>query len=119
METDVLGHTIRGVLSQEQEEKWKPITFLLRIIQIAKRNYKIYNKALLVIVEALTKWRQYLLDTTKKFKVWTDHIMILFCNTFEERQTQLQIFCQERIKWIPKTVTRTSRYLKTSYKQGG
>ena len=36
---------------------------------IAKRNYKIYNKELLAIVEALTKWRQYLLDTIEKFKI--------------------------------------------------
>jgi len=42
-------------------------------MQIAERNYKIYNKELLGIVEALTKWRQYLLDVTEKSKVWTDH----------------------------------------------
>ena len=42
-------------------------------MQLAKRNYKIYNKELLVIVKALTKWRQYLLDVTEKFEVWTDH----------------------------------------------
>jgi len=30
---------IRRVLSQEQEEKWKSIAFLSRIIQPAKRNY--------------------------------------------------------------------------------
>jgi len=36
-------------------------------------NYEIYDKKLLAIVEALIKWRQYLLDTTEKFEVWTDH----------------------------------------------
>jgi len=25
------------------------------------------------IVEAITKWKQYLLDATEKFEVWTDH----------------------------------------------
>ena len=39
----------------------------------ASRNYKIYNKELLAIVEALTKWRQYILDTIEKFEAWTDH----------------------------------------------
>ena len=43
------------VLSQEQEGKWKPIVFLSRTIQTAKRNYKIYDKELLAIVEALIK----------------------------------------------------------------
>jgi len=42
-------------------------------MQLVERNYKIYDKELLAIVEALTKWRQYLLDTTEKFEVWTDH----------------------------------------------
>ena len=69
VETDVLGHTIGGVLSQEQDGKWKPIAFLSRTMQPAERNYEIYNKELLVIVEALTKWRQYLLDTKESFEV--------------------------------------------------
>ena len=56
-------------LSQEQEEKWKPIAFLSKTMQPAERNYEIYDKELLAIVEALTKWRQYLLDAMEKFKV--------------------------------------------------
>jgi len=39
----------------------------------AERNYEIYNKELLAIVEALDKWQQYLLDAVEKFEVWTDH----------------------------------------------
>ena len=55
VETDVSEHVIKGVLSQKQEEKWKPITFLSRKIQTVERNYKIYDKELLAIVEALIK----------------------------------------------------------------
>ena len=73
VETDTSGHAIGGVLSQEQEGKWKPIAFLSRTMQLAKQNYKIYDKELLVIVDALIKWRQYLLDAKKPFEVWTDH----------------------------------------------
>ena len=60
VETDASGHAIGGVLSQEQEGKWKPIAFLSRTIQPVERNYEIYDKKLLAIVKALTKWRQYL-----------------------------------------------------------
>jgi len=60
-------------LSQEQEGKWKPIAFLSKIMQPAESNYEIYDKKLLAIVEALTKWRQYLLDVMEPFKIWTDH----------------------------------------------
>jgi len=42
-------------------------------MQPVERNYEIYNKELLVIVEALTKWRQYLLDTMEYFEIWMDH----------------------------------------------
>ena len=73
VETDASGHAIGGVLSQEQEGKWKPIAFLSRTMQPAERNYEIYDKELLEIVEALSKWRQYLLDTAETFEIWTDH----------------------------------------------
>jgi len=73
VETDASGHAIGGVLSQEQEGKWKPIAFLSRMMQPAERNYEIYDKELLAIVEALAKWRQYLLDVVEAFEIWTDH----------------------------------------------
>ncbi len=52
---DALGHIIGEVLSQEQDRKWKPIAFLSRMMQPTERNYEIYNKELLAIVEALAK----------------------------------------------------------------
>ena len=57
VETVTSEHAIEGVLSQEQDRKWKPIVFLSRTMQPAEQNYEIYNKELLVIVEALAKWR--------------------------------------------------------------
>ncbi len=47
--------------------------FLSRTMQPAEQNYEIYDKELLAIVEALTKWRQYLLDAVETFEIWTDH----------------------------------------------
>ena len=57
VETDASGYAIGGVLSQEQDGKWKPIVFLLRTMQPVERNYEIYNKELLAMVESITKWR--------------------------------------------------------------
>ena len=57
VETDTSGYAIGRVLSQEQEGKWKLIAFLSRTMQPVERNYEIYDKKLLAIVEALTKWR--------------------------------------------------------------
>ena len=42
-------------------------------MQLAEWNYEIYDKEQLAIVEALTKWRQYLLDAKELFEVWMDH----------------------------------------------
>jgi len=55
VEMDTSGYAIGGVLSQEQEGKWKPIAFLSRTMQPVEMNYEIYDKKLLAIVEALTK----------------------------------------------------------------
>ena len=73
VETNASDYAIGGVLSQEQDRKWKLIVFLSRTMQPAERNYEIYDKKLLAIVETLTKWRQYLLDTLETFKIWMDH----------------------------------------------
>ena len=69
VEVDASEHVIGGVLSQKQEDKWKPVAFLLRTMLSAERNYEIYDKELLAIVEALDKWQQYLLDVAEKFEV--------------------------------------------------
>ena len=42
-------------------------------MKLVERNYEIYNKELLLIVKALTKWQQYLLDAIEPFEIWTDH----------------------------------------------
>ena len=73
VETDALGHAIGRVLSQEQEGKWEPIAFLSRTMQSVEWNYEIYDKDLLAIVKALSKWQQYLLDAAETFEIWTDH----------------------------------------------
>ncbi len=45
-------------------------------MQPVERNYEIYDKELLAIVEALTKWKQYLLDAIEKFKVsWKSQVL--------------------------------------------
>ena len=42
-------------------------------MQPVEWNYEIYDKELLTIVEALAKWRQYLLDAVETFEIWTDY----------------------------------------------
>jgi len=54
LETDALGYAIRGVLLQLQEDNsWRPITYLSKAMNKTKRNYKIYDRELLAITEEL------------------------------------------------------------------
>ena len=64
LETNVLGYTIEGVLSQQQEDNsWKLIAYLSRAMNETERNYEIYDWELLVIMEGLKQWWQYLIGS--------------------------------------------------------
>ena len=113
METDASEHAIGGVLFQEQDGKWKLIAFLSRTMQLAEQNYEIYNKELLAIVEALTKWRQYLLNAREPFEVWIDHENLKYFrepHKLNGRQAQWYLKLQDynfTLKYIPgKTNTK-------------
>ena len=54
MKVDVLDYTIEEVLFIECENrKWIPVVFLSKSLNETKRNYKIYNKEILVVIRGL------------------------------------------------------------------
>ena len=57
-------------------------------MQPVERNYEIYDKELLAIVEALTKWKQYLLNTMEPFEVWTKHENLKYFQEFHKLNRQ-------------------------------
>ena len=64
----------------------------------AERNYKIYDKELLAIMEALTKQRHHLLDATEKFEIWTDHENLKYfreLHKLNERQARWYLKLQD------------------------
>ncbi|KAF8665020.1 hypothetical protein AX16_000666 [Volvariella volvacea WC 439] len=62
-----------GILSQFVNGQWRPITFCSKSLSPTERNYEIYDKELLTIMQALEDWRQYLVGTPEPFEIWTDH----------------------------------------------
>jgi len=73
LETDASGYAIGGVLSQVQEDNsWRPVAYLSKIMNKTERNYKIYNWELLAIIKVLKQWQQYLIGSDQ-FEIWTDH----------------------------------------------
>ena len=74
MEVDVLDYATGGVLSMECEDgQWKLVAFLSKFLKETEKNYKIYNKEMLVVIRELENWRYLSKDTKFKFEVWTDH----------------------------------------------
>ena len=64
-------------------------------MQPVEKNYEIYDKELLAIVEALTKWRQYLLDAMEKFEIWTDYKNLKYFR-------KLQKLNRRQVRWYLK-----------------
>ncbi len=54
VEVDVSYYTIDRVLSMESKDGlWRPVAFLSKSLNETKRNYKIHNKEMLVIIRDL------------------------------------------------------------------
>ena len=54
VDANALEYTIERVLSMKcEDEKWRPVAFILKSLNKAERNYKIYNKEILAIIRCL------------------------------------------------------------------
>ena len=74
VECDVSYYASGAVLSQQQPDKsWRPIAFASWTMSPTQRNYQIYDKELLAVINALSEWRQYLLGSPQAIDVVTDH----------------------------------------------
>jgi len=67
---DTSDYAMNGVLSIECEnERWRLVAFLSKSLNETKRNYKIHNKDILVVIRGLENWRYLLKGTKFKFEV--------------------------------------------------
>ena len=73
VEADALEGAVSAVISQWIEDKWHLVTFHSKALSPTERNYKIYNKEMLTIMEVLAEWRHLLLGARQTFEIWTDH----------------------------------------------
>ena len=78
VETDSSNYALGTVLSQKQNGIWQPIAFRSQSLNPAERNYEIYNKEMLAIVEAIKDWHQYLLGARQTFEVWSDYANLTY-----------------------------------------
>ena len=74
VEADALNYTTGGVLSiRYSDGLQRPVAFISKSLSDTERNYKIYDKEMLVIVRYLEVQRHFLEGITTKFEIWTDH----------------------------------------------
>ena len=87
VECDESGNAIGAILSQEG----KPISFFSEKLNDAKMKYYVYDQEFYAIVQALKKWRHYLIP--KEFVLYTNHKALQYSGS----QHKLN---QRHIKWI-------------------
>ena len=54
VEVDTSDFITEGVLSMKcEDEKWRPVSYISKLLNKAKRNYEIHNKEILIIIRCL------------------------------------------------------------------
>ena len=54
VEADALDFVTEGVLSMKcEDEKWRPVAYISKLLNKAKRNYEIHDKEMLAIIRCL------------------------------------------------------------------
>jgi hypothetical protein len=79
IEADASDYVMGAVLSQTDElGKLHPCAFFSRKFVPAEQNYEIYDKEMLVIVEALEGWRHHLEGSGERITIFSDHKNLLW-----------------------------------------
>ena len=74
VETDASNYATRGVLSTKcEDEKWRPVAFISKLLNTTEQNYKIHDKEMLAVIRYLEVWRHYLEGAKLEFEIWIDH----------------------------------------------
>ncbi|KIK13956.1 hypothetical protein PISMIDRAFT_17634 [Pisolithus microcarpus 441] len=74
LETDASDFATGAVLSVEAPDGlWHPVAYYSHSMTPPKRNYQVFDKEMLAIIQALETWRHYLKATPYEFEIWTDH----------------------------------------------
>ena len=93
LEVDASGFMLGAVLSQRGDDgKLHPISYYLRTLTEAERNYNIYNRELLAMVEGLDHDRPLLAGTQHPIIIKTDHLNLTHWR--EPQKISRRVACQ-------------------------
>jgi hypothetical protein len=79
IEVDASNYAIGTVLMQKDDKNTlHPVAFFSKTMNNVQRNYDVYNRKLLALVETFRHWRHYLHSAVHQIKVHTDHANLLY-----------------------------------------
>jgi hypothetical protein len=73
VEADSSGYATGAVLTQLQDNFWRPVAYFSKALNEVERNYDIHDRELLSIMCALAEWRRYLHGLKDPFEIHSDH----------------------------------------------
>jgi len=97
LSTDASDFAIGAVLSQKdmQTNLWHPVAFFSKSLDVYERNYEIYDKELLAVIQGLEEYRHHLERYPYKVEIWLDHQNLIFFRTAQKltrRQARWALF---------------------------
>jgi RNase H-like domain found in reverse transcriptase len=99
LEVDASGFaTGRVLLQQLEDDLWHPIAFRSESMVEAERNYEIYDKEMLAVIQALEDWRHYLEGLPNTFTIVTDHRNLEYWRTAQNltrRQARWSLYLSQ------------------------
>ena len=107
-ECDASGEGVGELLMQNHH----PIAFESRKLKDYERHHSIYDKEMLAILHALTKFKQYLVGS--RFKIKTDHNNLKYFleqKELNERQQKWENISMDFITGLPKLQGRDCLYM--------
>ena len=78
-----------------QTNLWYPVAFFSKLLDVHKRNYKIYDKELLAVIRGLEEYRHHLEGHPHKIEIWPDHQNLIFFRAAQKltrRQARWALF---------------------------
>jgi len=86
LSTNASDFVTGAVLLQKdmQTNLWHPVAFFSKSLDVHKRNYKIYDKKLLAVIQGLEEYRHHLEEYPHKVEIWSDYQNLIFFRTAQK-----------------------------------
>ena len=79
LKVDASQYALGAILYQRNDGgKLQAVGYYSQTLNLAERNYDVYNRELLAVICALAHWRHLLLGAKHQVMVWTDHNNLTF-----------------------------------------